>query len=205
LAIVHVSLATPLADGTTTPAAGVLRFTPTARRTIVGTPDKVVLPASFQVSLTAGAVDVTLATTTADWVWRVDEHLPGVTGRTIYFAVPNVAEVDYSELVPIDPDTLAPSPTPQPAWISSLNLSLAADPETIMVGTITRDANQAPTNAGVVWPDGTAGTYTGTASGSFPGAIDSYTITYGTRTYTQPTVTRNANGGITTKPAITIS
>jgi hypothetical protein len=164
-----------------------------------------VLPASFQVVLAAGAVDVTLATTTADWVWRVDEHLPGVTGRTIYFQVPNVAELDYSELVPIDPDTLTPAATPQPAWISSLNLSLAADPETIMVGTITRDGNNAPTNAGVVWPDGTTGTYMGTASGSFPGAIDSYTITYGNRTYTQPTVTRNANGGITTKPAITIS
>jgi hypothetical protein len=28
---------------------------------------------------------------------------------------------------------------------------------------------------------------------------------YGTRTYTQPAVTRNASGAITTKPAITIS
>jgi hypothetical protein len=205
LAIVHISLVTPLADGTTTPVAGVLRFTPTARRTITGTPDKVVLPASFQVALATGIADVTLATTTADWVWKVDEHLAGVPGRTIYAQVPNVAELDYSELVPIDPGTLAPSPTPQPAWISSLNLSLAGDPETLMVGAITRDVNDAPTSAPVVWPDGTAGTYTGTASATFPGAIDSYTLTYGTRTYTQPTVTRNANGGITTKPAITIS
>jgi hypothetical protein len=38
--------------------------------------------------------------------------------------------------------------------------------------------------------------------------VDAYTITYGspvTRTYTQAAVTRNANGAVTTRPAITVA
>jgi hypothetical protein len=56
-----------------------------------------------------------------------------------------------------------------------------------------------------VWSDGVTGVYTGTASTAFPGSIDSYTITHGTTTYTQPTVTRDASGNITNQPAITVS
>lgn len=86
--------------------------------------------------------------------------------------------------------------------------SLARDPDLLWVGVITRDANGAPTSADVVWPDGTAGTYTGTASTAFPGLIDSYTLTYAgtvTVTYTQPAVTRNAAGDMVTRPAITVA
>ena len=206
MAVVAVRLQIPKPDGTTTAAAGTLRFTPTARRVIAGAPDVVVLPASFQVNLVAGSADVTLATTAPAWVWQVDEYLAGVPARTIYVQIPNVASIDYGELVPVDPATLTPAATPDPSWVASMALQLARTPEAIIVGTITRDANQAPTSAGVVWPDGKTGTYTGTPSATFPGAIDSYTVTYGTtRTYTQPAVTRNASGNITTQPAITIS
>lgn len=83
----------------------------------------------------------------------------------------------------------------------------AADPDALIVGTITRDANGAATSAPVVWPDDTPGTYTATTvSTAFPGAVDAYSITYGsppTKTYTQPAVTRNAAGAVTTRPAIT--
>jgi hypothetical protein len=83
---------------------------------------------------------------------------------------------------------------------------LARTPEQLIVGTITRDANGAPTSAAVIWPDGTAGVFTGTPSAAFPGSLDSYTITYGTtRTYTQPTVTRDTDGNITNQPAIVLS
>jgi hypothetical protein len=82
---------------------------------------------------------------------------------------------------------------------------LARTPELLIVGTITY-TNGAPTSAAVAWPDGTTGTFTGTPSATFPGSLDAYTITYGTtRTYTQPTVTRDANGNITTQPAIVLS
>lgn len=84
---------------------------------------------------------------------------------------------------------------------------LARTPEVLIVGAITY-TNGAPTSAAVAWPDGTAGVFTGTPSQAFPGSLDSYTITYGdpvTRTYTQPTVTRDTAGNITNQPAITVS
>jgi len=82
-------------------------------------------------------------------------------------------------------------------------LSWAADPSKLWTGTVTRDAGGAATAAAILWPDGITGTYTGTASATFAGAVDSYTLTHGTTTYTQPAVTRDANGNITNRPAIT--
>lgn len=88
---------------------------------------------------------------------------------------------------------------------SAVLLAAAANPDVLVFGTITRDSNGAATGATVTWPDGTSGTYTGTASTSFPGAVDSYTITYGSSTYTQPTVTRDSSGAVTSRPAITVT
>jgi hypothetical protein len=86
-------------------------------------------------------------------------------------------------------------------------LNLAMNPDSIIGGTITRDANGVAIAAtGWTWPDGTTGAYTGTVGTS--GAIDSYVITYGspvTRTYTQPTMTRDANGSVITRPAMVVS
>lgn len=86
---------------------------------------------------------------------------------------------------------------------------LARTPELLIAGAITRDANGAATTAPVVWPDGTVGTYTAdTLSATFLGAVDAYHISYGspvTKTYTQPAITRDANGIITNLPAITVS
>lgn len=204
MTVIAVRLQVPKSDGTTTPAAGSLRFTPTARRVITGTPDIVVLPTGFPVQLVDGVADVTLAPTAAAWVWRIDESITGLAGRSIYVQIPDVASIDYGELVPIDPTTLEPAATPAPAWVSTQNLQLARTPEAIMVGAITL-TDGAPTIAGVVWPDGITGTYTGTPSVTFPGSIDSYTITHGTTTYTQPAVTRDASGNITNQPAIVLS
>lgn len=87
-------------------------------------------------------------------------------------------------------------------------LQLAAEPDTLVFGTISRNANGAVTTAAVVWPDGTPGVYTATVlSTQFLGAVDAYTITYGSpviHTYTQPTVTRNTLGAVTNRPAITV-
>jgi hypothetical protein len=91
---------------------------------------------------------------------------------------------------------------------SWLKLHAGGNLEAMVVGVITRDANGAATSAGVVWPDGTTGTYTGTASASFPGAIDSYTVTYvgsTTKTATQAAVTRDSSGAVTTRPVMTVT
>jgi hypothetical protein len=118
VAVVHFVRTVPAADGTRVPAKGVLRFTPTARRVIPGDPDETVLPVPFQATLVEGVLDVTLAQTDASWVWRVEEFITGVHARTIHAAIPDVAELDDSDLVPIDPATLEPTAVPEPAWVA---------------------------------------------------------------------------------------
>lgn len=87
---------------------------------------------------------------------------------------------------------------------------LARNPDGLIAGAVTRNSDGAATSASVVWPDGTPGTYNATAlSSAFPGAVDAYTITYGspvTATYTQAAVTRDSTtGAVTSVPAITVS
>lgn len=87
-------------------------------------------------------------------------------------------------------------------------VALARNPEALFAGPVTRNTDGAPTSAVVQWPDGVGGTYSGTASTTFAGSIDAYTITRtlaATVTYTQPAVTRDTAGNITNRPAITVS
>lgn len=72
-----------------------------------------------------------------------------------------------------------------------------------------RNSDGAITTAVIEWPDGAAGTFTADVlSTAFPGATDAWHATYagasGTRTVTQPAVTRDGNGAVTAQPAITI-
>lgn len=70
----------------------------------------------------------------------------------------------------------------------------------------TVNGNGAMTSANVVWPDGTTGLYTAdTLSGGFPGKVDAWHVTYGSKTITQPAVTRNGAGVITILPALVIT
>lgn len=92
--------------------------------------------------------------------------------------------------------------------LESALLQLSRDPSLLFSGSVTVDVDGAPTSATVEWPDGVAGVYSGTASATFPGSIDAYTVTRTgspTVTYTQPAVTRNASGHITNRPAITVT
>jgi hypothetical protein len=114
LTLVHVALSVPAPDGTLAPADGILRFSPTARRSVGGV---AVLPKPFQVSVVGGVADVTLEPSTVAWVWRIDEHIPGIPSRTIYAATTG-ATANYADLVPLDPDTLAPAATADPAWVA---------------------------------------------------------------------------------------
>ena len=88
-------------------------------------------------------------------------------------------------------------------------LQLARDPSQLFAGAVTNNADGAPISAVIEWPDGVTGTYSGTASVSFPGSVSAYTITRAgspTVTFTQPAVTRDlATGAITNRPPITVS
>jgi hypothetical protein len=61
--------------------------------------------------------------------------------------------------------------------------------------------------ATVKWPDTSGGTFTSTTINSTWGKVDAYTITHtlSGKTVTQTAVTRDANGLITTKPALTVA
>ena len=117
------------------------------------------------------------------------------------------------DLATIPAGPAAPVLTAPSAVVTSINgqtgavstlLTEAKRPEDLWTGTLTY-TNGAVTSAAVIWSDGVTGVYTGTASTAFPGSIDSYTITHGTQTYTQPTVTRDTAGNITNQPAIVLS
>jgi hypothetical protein len=88
-------------------------------------------------------------------------------------------------------------------------LQLARDPSQLFAGSVTYDSNGAAISAVIEWPDGVSGTYSGTASVSFPGSVSAYTITRAgspTVTFTQPAVTRDSTTGqITNRPPITVT
>jgi hypothetical protein len=72
---------------------------------------------------------------------------------------------------------------------------------------LTRNTAGVVTSATVKWPDGSAGTFTATTVNGTWDAIDAYTITHtdSGKTVTQAAVTRDANGNITAKPALTVA
>lgn len=86
-------------------------------------------------------------------------------------------------------------------------VQLAKNPDTIITGAVAVDGNNLVTSAAVVWPDGSPGTMTITARDA-NNAVLAYNITYGspvTKTYTQPTITRNSAGAATNVPQIVVS
>lgn len=94
------------------------------------------------------------------------------------------------------------------ADVEAALVQLARDPSQLFAGSVTNDDDGAPISASVLWPDGVEGTYSGTASTVFPGAIDAYQVTRTgspVLTYTQPAVTRDGSGNITNRPEITIT
>lgn len=72
---------------------------------------------------------------------------------------------------------------------------------------ITRNSDGVVTTADVVWPDGSEGEFTATDINTTWLAIDGYTITHedSEKTVTQAAVTRDGDGNVTTKPALTVS
>lgn len=66
---------------------------------------------------------------------------------------------------------------------------------------------RAVATASVQWPDGSAGTVTGTLFNAAFGTTDAYTVTHTASglTVTQPPVTRNAGGEVTIKPPLVVA
>jgi hypothetical protein len=79
--------------------------------------------------------------------------------------------------------------------------------EAFQATSVTRDSDGVPTSAVLLWPDGSAGTFTLTTKNSTWLAVDAYTVTHTDSglTVTQAAVTRDSLGAITTKPALTVA
>ena len=71
---------------------------------------------------------------------------------------------------------------------------------------ITRDSEGRVTSMTASWPDSSSGAYTATDYNATHEVYDGYTITHvdSGKTVTQSAVTRNSDGAITNKPALTI-
>jgi hypothetical protein len=97
--------------------------------------------------------------------------------------------------------------TVSPSKVTGLFADLAKNPDLLIVGSITRDANDIVSTASVTWIDGSPGTFTTDTINSTYGTIDAYHITYGnpvTKTYYQDAVSRNSNGAVVNVPAIRV-
>ncbi len=72
---------------------------------------------------------------------------------------------------------------------------------------ITYDSDGVPTTATVKWPDGSAGTWTTVTKNSTWLAVDAFTVSHtaSSKTVTQAAITRDANGQVTVKPALTVA
>lgn len=71
---------------------------------------------------------------------------------------------------------------------------------------ITRNSDGLVTTATVTWPDGSGGTLTATNYNATHSVYDGYTITHASgKTVTQAAVTRDSNGAVTVKPALTVT
>jgi hypothetical protein len=144
----------------------------------------------------------TVITVPSGTVYELATKIPGRPVVTEYLAVPDGAGPYWvQDILTAQPSDLPVSGSPTSA---QSRLAWAANPDVLVFGTLTRNGNGVVTSATVTWPDGVTGTYTATVDGTY-GTVVSYVITYGSTTYTQPTMTLDANGFVTTRPAITVS
>lgn len=113
----------------------------------------------------------------------------GDTGQQLVDKLDNNFDELYAE-IPVENDQLV-------LWTAGKNY----EPQII-----TRDSEDRVTSMTVLWPDNSTGVYTATDYNVIHETYDGFTITHllSVKTVTQSAVTRNLEGAIITKPAITV-
>ena len=94
------------------------------------------------------------------------------------------------------------------AWNNSRSGLLATAAAGAYTAVRTRyNANGTPTNATILWPDGTYGVWMATNINPTWLTADGYTLTYTNRgeTIAQPTMLRDENGNVTNAPVLVIA
>lgn len=104
-----------------------LRAQPT--RAWTGADKTIHLPVPRLIRASTNTVTGTLEPSGPGWCWRID-YAPTMGGGQRFVAVPNVpGPIQFSDLVDVDPETLAPSSSPTAEWwaqVSSLDARLQA-------------------------------------------------------------------------------
>lgn len=111
MTVVNINVQVP-GNGADVPAAGSLRWEPTARR--VGPDGSLILKEGFLVPLALGEASVDVE----PGAWRVSELFLGQPVKYKTLAVPDGGPVNYTELLEVDPETLdlAFTVTPDPDY-----------------------------------------------------------------------------------------
>lgn len=115
---VHVDLRHPDGDTIDAPSVGYLVWTPSIRIHVDEADDYIRVPQPFTAKLVVGKVDVDVPPTEPAWYWRVRENVP--RGIVRYVLVPDQAEVEYGDLVDIDPDSYDPVQPGIPGWVPAI-------------------------------------------------------------------------------------
>lgn len=87
----------------------VMHFSPSRRHTNAGS---VILPLPFSIRLEKGYGEVDLQENGVDWLWKITEDQNQLVQ---YFNIRGT-ELNYSELKPVDPETMKPESNPEPSW-----------------------------------------------------------------------------------------
>jgi len=156
-------------------------------------------------------VSVVFKSGSISFVLTTSDPVPGPTGPPgAASTVPGPPTTDASLLTA---GTVADARLPVRLSDASLSatyvglVQAAKNPDLLVAGAVTVDGSDLVTSAVVAWPDGTPGTLTITSRDA-NSAVLAYNITYGspvTKTFTQPTITRNTNGAATNVPQIVVS
>lgn len=180
MTLIRVEITVPDESGVNAPAHGDVYFRPTKRRNLAGV---VVLPAKFTlklgepfrdedgVILTPGEPGIAWAEVEPSeeptWAWEVTERTNRGRGKVLV-SVPDVAEVEYENLVVLDPVTMDPDAEATAAW--SLLLDQRVPPTGTTGHVLTKGADG--TN---VWQAGGGGGGGGAPTGPAGGVLsDAY-------------------------------
>ncbi|UKH48320.1 hydrolase [Arthrobacter phage Lilmac1015] len=201
---IHLLLQTPSPSGIPVAADGQVTFRPTRKRTVVGTPDASILPAPFVEEIgSGGLVSVDLAPTGLEWAWEVRFAVVGMKRWTEYVAVPDTDDIDYSELVRVDPKTLEPLAEPTAIWYAYVEaLRTEAELAKIEAGESREAADASASSAAdaaasiVPARDAAAGSATA-AAGSATAAAGSATAAAGSATAAAGSATAAAGSATT--------
>lgn len=114
----------PRADGVDYPARGYVQWTPTARRDMEG---YILLPKPFKTNLVEGEAEVELLPTTSQWYWKAEEVFEGLREQVFYYVVPDsLTDIDYDDLIQINPETGGSGTVPSAAWAAALDTEIAS-------------------------------------------------------------------------------